>query len=113
MKRIKLSIICTAALMLAIPFAGCMHSDSGNATKDGMEQKIITQQDENDGCPDGQCPENKDGKNDGCPDGKCPRDGDRCPDGKCPPRRLPPPIRRRKGDNAIRMPNPIFENDNN
>lgn len=101
MKRIKLLLIATCALTLALPLAGCMHGDSGNANN-GVEQKIETQMDENEDCPDGECPDDKD-----CPDGKCPRndskdcpDGNcdklpegrngRCPDGRCPAKLLPP-----------------------
>lgn len=95
MKRIKFTLICTTALMLAASFAGCMNGDSGNAVTPDVDQIIETQSDENTGCPDGKCPENKD-----CPDGKCPEnkggnvdklpeDGNKCPDGKCPIKRLP------------------------
>ncbi len=60
--------------MLAASFAGCMHGDSGNAARNGVEQHVETQMDENEGCPDGECPDN----------------GDKCPDGKCPVRPVQP-----------------------
>ena len=95
MKRIKFTLICTAALTLAMSFAGCMHADSGSTTKQNVEQNIETQLDENGDCPDGECPrsDSKDGK---CPDGNCDklpenRNGNgNCPDGRCPARLLPP-----------------------
>ena len=108
MKRIKLSLICTAALILAMPLTGCMHAESGNAEKHGVEQKIVTQTEDNDECPDGKCPK----IGDECPDGKCPKIGDVCPDGRCPKRRLPPPVRRGNGKRAERMPAPISESKN-
>lgn len=90
MEKIKLSLICTAALMLAIPFAGCMGGgDSGNAAKQDVEPRIETQLEENEDCPDGKCPEKHDGNVDKLPED---RDGNggKCPDGKCPARLLPP-----------------------
>lgn len=100
MKRIKLLLIATTALTLALPLAGCMHGDSGNADNKGVEQRIETQMDENGNCPDGECPrsDSKDGKcpdKDDCPDGNCDklpenRDNNGCPDGKCPLRPLLP-----------------------
>lgn len=112
MKRIKLSIICTAALLLALPFSGCMQGTSA-----GKEQKDteLTQQlkeretdgdrPEDDKCPedDGDCPDCPD-----CPDGKCPEDGDErpdCPDGKRPRHKLPP-WRRGKHRKAVTLPCP-------
>lgn len=71
--------------MLAMPLAGCMGGgDSGTAhDKNGVKpvspieriEDTVTDE-QNDGCPDGECPE----KN----------DGGECPDGKCPLRPLPP-----------------------
>lgn len=90
MKRIKLLLIATCALTLAIPLAGCMHGDSGNAATHDVDQSIETQLEENQDCPDGKCPGN---------DGKCPesKDGnvDKLPEdgGKCPAKRLPPRLR--------------------
>lgn len=109
MKRIKLTLICTAALTLALSFAGCMHGDSGNTTKQNVEQKIETQLEENGNCPDGECPrsDSKDGEcpdKDDCPDGNCDklpenRDGNNgCPDGKCP---LKPLLPRNRGIGRI------------
>lgn len=87
MKRIKFTLICTAALMLAMPLAGCMGGgDSGTAHDKNAEQQVEMQTDENEGCPDGKCPDSD------CNDGKCPEknDGGERPDGKCPLRPLPP-----------------------
>lgn len=94
MKSIKLSLICTTTLLLAIPFAGCMGGgDSGNASNDGVEQRIETQLEENEVCPDGKCP---DIKRPDCNDGNCDKlpenrdgNGETCPDGKCPAKRMP------------------------
>ena len=94
MKRIKFTLICTAALMLAIPFAGCGRGDAGNAAKSGVEQHVETlteENKENEGCPDGDCdklPEDNDGN------------GNDCPDGKCPARPLPPRGRHGRGRNG-------------
>ncbi len=91
--------------MLAMPLAGCMHGDSGNAATPDVDQKIETQMDENGDCPDGKCPE-KDGKD--CPDGNCdklPEDRNgKCPDGKCPAKPLPP---RSKHGNGRIAPVPL------
>ena len=95
--------------MLAMPLAGCMHAESGNAERQGVEQKIVTQTEDNGDCPDGKCPD----KDDECPDGKCPKKDRSCPDGKCPERRLPPIGRHGRGKRAIKMPSPIYENENN
>ena len=122
MKKIKLSIICTAALLLALPFAGCMHADSGDTATQGTTQLTQEVKDEktvDDDCPDGDCDDNDDECPDGdcddndddCPDGKCPKDGEDCPDGKCPKRRLPP-RRRGKHRKAVILPCPICGDNN-
>lgn len=110
MKKIKLSIICTAALLLALPFAGCMHADSGDTAKQEntqLTQEVKDEKTADDDCPDGDCDDN----DDECPDGKCPKDGEDCPDGKCPKRRLPP-RRRGKHRKAVILPCPICGDDN-
>ncbi|MDE7076885.1 MAG: hypothetical protein K2O62_06150 [Clostridia bacterium] len=115
MKKIKLSIICTAALLLALPFAGCMHADSGDTATQGttqLTQEVKDEKTTEDECPDGDC-DDDDGKCPGeeCPDDKCPDgDGD-CPDGKCPKRRLPP-RRRGKHRKAVILPCPICGDNN-
>lgn len=124
MKRIKLSLICTAALVLAMSLAGCGRGDSGSAEKQNVtpvnpieriEDSVIRdshvglrppQNDKGariEDCPDGKCP----GQGDECPDGKCPEQGDECPDGKCPARLLPP--RGRRSDGRI-VPLPRMRN---
>lgn len=116
MKRIKLLLIATTALTLAMPLAGCMRGDSGNAATPDVDQRIETLSEENEGCPDGKCPRN-DSKDGECPDGKCPEkiggnvdklpeDGDNCPDGKCPEKRLPPPHFRHGNGHAVPLPSP-------
>lgn len=126
MKKIKLSIICTAALLLALPFAGCMHADSGDTATQGttqLTQEVKDEKTAEDKCPDGDCDDNDDDCPDGgCPgsdsnDGKCPKDGDKCPkgdddclDGKCPKRR--PPRRRGKHRKAVILPCPMCGDDN-
>lgn len=105
MKKIKLSIICTAALLLALPFAGCMHADSGDTAKQEntqLTQEVKDEKTADDDCPDGDCDDN---------DGKCPEDNDDCPDGKCPKRRLPP-RRRGKHRKAVILPCPVCGDDN-
>ncbi len=80
-------LIATTALTLALPLAGCMHGDSGNATTPDVDQRIETQMEENEDCPDGKCPDGKcDGKVDKLPED---RNG-KCPDGNCPAKLLPP-----------------------
>ena len=73
--------------MLAVPLAGCMHGDSGNAATPDVDQRIETQLEENEGCPDGKCPEDKDGKVEKLPENR--NGNDKCPDGKCPAKRPP------------------------
>lgn len=78
MKKFYLSIICTAALLAALPLAGCS-SMGGNQTTQNDREIITRQSDET--CPDENCP------NDDCPDCENDKDGDRqsgCPDGTCP-----------------------------
>ena len=104
MKSIKLSIICTAALLMALPFSGCMHADSGNAEQKATEltYEVTEEQPAENECPD---------KDDKCPDGKCPKNDDDCPDGKCPKRRIP---RGRKGKHrkAVILPCPVCGDEN-
>lgn len=103
MKRIKFTLICTAALTLALSFTGCMHGDSGSTTKKNVEQQIETQLDDNgncpdDKCPEGECPENG-GKNGECPNGNCPEKGNNI--GRRPVRLLPPHGRHGDGNGRI------------
>jgi len=119
MKKINLSAICAAALLLAIPFAGCGQGDSGSIEphqdieltqeNDGNECPDGDCNDNGDKCPDGKCP--KDGHGDKCPDGKCPKDGhgDKCHDGKCPKAGGRKP---RQGRRAEPLPCPIDDNNN-
>ena len=94
-----------------MPIAGCMHGDSGNATTPDVDQRIETQMDENEGCPDSECPR-RDSKDGNCPDdkGNCdklPEDGNgECPDGKCPEKRLPPPHFKHGNGHAVPLPRP-------
>ncbi|MDE7162782.1 MAG: hypothetical protein K2O44_01720 [Clostridia bacterium] len=110
MKKIKLSIICTAAILLALPFAGCMHADSGNADMQRattLTQEVKEEQPAENECPDGDCDDN----DDKCPDGKCPEDDGECPDGKCPRKKLPH-RRRGKHRKAVTLPCPICGDNN-
>ncbi|MDE5789436.1 MAG: hypothetical protein K2H78_03350 [Clostridia bacterium] len=116
MKKIKLSIICTAALLLALPFAGCMHADSGDTATQGttqLTQEVKDEKTAEDDCPDGECPGDGDcdDKDDKCPDGRCPKDGGDCPDGKCPKRKFPH-HRRGKHRKAVTLPCPICGDNN-
>lgn len=84
MKKFYINLLCTAALVAAMGFAGCSNMDGGKqTTQSGVE---LTQQQADEKCPDGKCPE-KDEKSapsrdiegeddnkeqDGCPDkGDC------------------------------------------
>lgn len=53
--------------MLALPLAGCGRGDTGSATKNAVEQQIETRSEENEGCPDGTCPDNGGCNGDECP----------------------------------------------
>ena len=101
MKRFNLSAICAAALLLAIPFAGCSQGDSGSiqphqdveltqeieGNEENTDNKCPDDNCDDGECPDGKRPEKRDG-NDGkrpdgrCPDGRCPKTGGRKPRGK-------------------------------
>ncbi len=95
--------------MLALPLSGCMRGDTGNAAKNGVEQRIETQIDENKDCGGDKCPDDGDCRDGKCPDGKCPNDGD-CPDGERPARRLPP--QGRHGNGRVKpLPCPHIGND--
>ncbi len=78
MKKTYIKLICTAALLAALPIAGCTNMDKGKRTTQNDDTVILQTADET--CPDGDC------EDDGCPD--CPENGDSgkddCPDGKCP-----------------------------
>ncbi len=105
MKKINLSAICAAALLLAIPFAGCGQGDSGSI--EPHQDIELTQENDGNECPDGDCNDN----GDKCPDGKCPKDGhgDKCHDGKCPKAGGRKP---RRGRRAEPLPCPIDDNNN-
>ncbi len=78
MKKVIVKYICSAALALCIPFAGCMQSKSRMKDDDLNTKTVQPEKDDCDDCPnDGDCPDDK------CPDGDCP--DDECPDDKCPP----------------------------
>ena len=83
--------------MLAVSFAGCMHGDSGNAATPDVDQRIETQLEENEGCPDGECPEDKDGNVEKLPKYRN-NNNDKCPDGKCPARQT------RRAHRAVPLP---------
>lgn len=109
MKRIKLSIICTAALLLALPFAGCNMGSSADTEQQNTEltQELKERQTDGESPEDDKCPEDG-GDCPDCPDGKCPEDGDDCPDcpdGKSPKHKLPP-WRRGKHRKAVTLPCP-------
>ena len=84
MKKLHLKLFCIAALLAAIPVAGCTNMDKGKNTHD-FESRIYAEQSEDckddNTCPD--CKDGKDGKD--CPDCKDGKDDTECPDnGDCP-----------------------------
>lgn len=81
MKKLYLKLICTAALLAALPLAGC--SSAGGKQTTQSEAEIITRQ-ADDSCPDNDC---KDGD---CKD-ECPEDDKDCKDGcpDCPKKKFP------------------------
>lgn len=78
MKKLYLKLICTAALLAALPLAGCS-SMGGNQTTRNDTRIITRQADEN--CPNGDCPdsENDGDCKDGCPENKEEDGNDECP----------------------------------
>ena len=87
MKKLYLKLICTAALIAALPLTACTNADGNKQTTRDDTQIISPQSDDTSpdvDCDNGNCPD--------CPDGNCPEDGcdehnkDECP--KCPKKKL-------------------------
>ena len=104
MKTLNLKIICTAALLLAMPIAGCKGGEMGkNLTpNDEITIEETTRTDRAADCDDGDCDKDKDGD---CKDGKCP--DNKCPDGDC--KEGNHKGRHRRGIKPTPLPEPIHE----
>ena len=83
MKKFYLSLICTAALVAAMGFAGCKIPE-GSRQITQSDAEVMQQQADNN-CPDGNCPEDYDDVTPNDDNGENPgKDENDCPDGNCP-----------------------------
>lgn len=80
MKKVIVKYICTAALALCIPLAGCTGGESRMKDDDLNTKTVQPTKDDCDDCPDDKCHDDK------CPDGECPPDK-HAPHGRAPRKR--------------------------
>lgn len=101
MKILNYKLLCTAALLAALPLAGCTNMNKGNETTDNgyqiSQQSRIVDGEENSEGNENDCPECPDGESDKdeCPD---------CPDGEkpeCPKKRK---HKKRMGKKHVELP---------